>query len=103
MSKQAYNPIGGVVTTNSSKFNVINTNKYGTEYAKKYRKVYNLVFKNIGTQELIFKINDGEKMPLSPNQSFSCGEYEVKSFMIYTNGAKIQFSGFINEPYREEV
>lgn len=99
--RQAYNPIGGIITTNSSEYQVIDTSKYGTEHFEKYREVYNLIFKNTGTSDLIFKVNKGEKMPLKPNQSFSCGDYKVTSLIIYTNAAKVQFSGFIGNEFKE--
>ena len=100
-NRQAYNPVGGIITTNSSEFQVIDTAKYGTEYSSDNRNIYNLVFKNIGTTEIFFKVNQGEKMPLGVGKSFSCGDYKVISLLIYNKAAKIQFSGFISEPYKE--
>ena len=102
MNQQALNPIGGIITTNSSEYQVIDINKYGSEhYQEDYKNVYNLVFKNVGTTELIFKVNKGQRMPLAPGKSFSCGDYRVTSLLIYTNAAKIQFSAFIGTEYKE--
>ena len=102
MTKQAFNPIGGEITINSSEYEILNTDIYGTSYSTDFREVYNLIFKNIGDKDLEFKINNGQKMILRIDDGFSCGDYQVRSFKIYTNLAKIKFSAFMGESFKEE-
>ncbi len=100
--RQALNPIGSINTTiNKDEFEVLDISKYGASYNSKYRKVSYLYFKNIGDSDLIFKVNNGEKMILQPNRAFKCGDIEVFSLKIYTQGAKLEWTALMNEPYKE--
>lgn len=98
---KALNPIGSTIITTKDETEILDINKYGKSYSSKYREVTNLSMTNTGSNDLIFKINKGEKMVLKPNVTFCTGSIECYSVIIYTKGANVRWTALMDEPFVE--